>query len=122
MPAAPNEAQRQPQPPAAPNEAQRQPQPPTAPNEAQRQPQPPAAPNAAAESGVTGVWTAYDVGFPPWTLTLKADGAKLSGTVQQGARGASGYRRSRCRWQFTMARSTAIRSLSNAQTLGTIAP
>ena len=77
--------------PAAPNEAQRQPQPPTAPNEAQRQPQPPAAPNAAAESGVTGVWTAYDVGFPPWTLTLKADGAKLSGTVQQGARGASGY-------------------------------
>ena len=90
-PAAPNEAQRQPQPPAVPNEAQRQPQPPTAPNEAQRQPQPPAAPNAAAESGVTGVWTAYDVGFPPWTLTLKADGAKLSGTVQQGARGASGY-------------------------------
>jgi hypothetical protein len=75
--------------PAAPNEAQRQPQPPTAPNEAQRQPQPPAAPNAAAESGVTGVWTAYDVGFPPWTLTLKADGAKLSGTVQQGARGSS---------------------------------
>jgi hypothetical protein len=37
------------------------------------------------------VWTAYDVGFPPWTLTLKADGAKLSGTVQQGARGSSGY-------------------------------
>ena len=64
---------------------------PAAPNEAQRQPQPPAAPNTATESGVTGVWTAYDVGFPPWTLTLKADGAKLSGTVQQGARGLSGY-------------------------------
>jgi uncharacterized membrane protein YhaH (DUF805 family) len=64
---------------------------PAAPNEAQRQPQPPAAPNAAAESGVTGVWTAYDVGFAPWTLTLKADVVKLSGTVQQGARGSSGY-------------------------------
>ena len=69
--------------PAAPNEAQRQP-PPAAPNEAQRQP-PPAAPNAAAESGITGAWKAYDVGFAPWTLTLKADGLKLSGTVQQGA-------------------------------------
>ena len=64
---------------------------PAAPNEAQRRPQPPAAPNAAAESGVTGVWTAYDVGFAPWMLTLKADGAKLSGTVQLGARGSSGY-------------------------------
>ena len=64
---------------------------PAAPNEAQRQPQPPAAPNAAAESGVTGVWEAYDVGFPPWTLTLKADGVKLSGTVQQGAHDARGY-------------------------------
>jgi uncharacterized membrane protein YhaH (DUF805 family) len=91
MRAAPNEAQRQPQPPTAPNEAQRQPQPPTAPNEAQRQPQPPAAPNAAAKSGITGVWTAYDVGFPPWTLTLKADGVKLSGTAQQGAHDSSGY-------------------------------
>jgi hypothetical protein len=75
--------------PAAPNEAQRRP--PAAPNEAQGQPQPPAAPNAAAESGVTGVWTAYDVGFAPWTLTLKADGAKLSGAVQQGVHDASGY-------------------------------
>ncbi len=46
---------------------------------------------ADAESGVTGVWTANDVGFPPWTLTLKADGDKLSGTVQQGARDSSGY-------------------------------
>jgi uncharacterized membrane protein YhaH (DUF805 family) len=99
MPAAPNEAQRrpsaapngaqgQPQPPASPNEAQRRPS--AAPNGAQRQPQPPAAPSAAAESGVTGVWTAYNVGFPPWTLTLKADGTKLSGTVQQGVRGSSG--------------------------------
>jgi hypothetical protein len=64
---------------------------PAAPNEAQRQSQPPAASNAAAESGVTGVWEAYDVGFPPWTLTLSADGVKLSGTVQQGAHDASGY-------------------------------
>jgi hypothetical protein len=64
---------------------------PAALNEARRQPQPPAAPNAAAESGVTGVWTAYNVGFPPWTLTLKADGIKLSGTVQQGAHDSSGY-------------------------------
>jgi peptidoglycan hydrolase-like protein with peptidoglycan-binding domain len=62
---------------------------PAAPNEAQRRP--PAAPNAAAESGVSGVWTAYDVGFPPWTLTLKADGARLRGTVQQGVRGSSAY-------------------------------
>src|SRR5271169_6159700 len=54
-------------------------------------PRMPTAPNAAAESGVTGVWTAYDVGFPPWTLTLTADGDKLSGTVQQGARDSSGY-------------------------------
>jgi uncharacterized membrane protein YhaH (DUF805 family) len=54
-------------------------------------PRMPASPNAAAESGVTGVWTAYDVGFPPWTLTLTADGAKLSGTVQQGAGGSRGY-------------------------------
>jgi hypothetical protein len=76
--------------PAAPNEAQGQPQPRAAPDEAQRQPQPRAAPNAAAESGVTGVWTAYDVGFPPWTPTLKADGINLSGTVQQGVR-AAGY-------------------------------
>ncbi len=88
MPAAPNEAQRRL--PAAPNGAQGQPRPPAAPNEAQRQPQPPAAPNAAAESGVTGVWTAYNVGFPPWTLTLKAVGTKLSGTVQQGVRRSSG--------------------------------
>jgi hypothetical protein len=46
---------------------------------------------ADAENGVTGVWKAYDVGFPPWTLTLKADGVKLSGTVQQGAHDSSGY-------------------------------
>jgi hypothetical protein len=46
---------------------------------------------ADADSGVTGIWTAHDVGFPPWTLTLKADGVELSGTVQQGARGSSGY-------------------------------
>jgi peptidoglycan hydrolase-like protein with peptidoglycan-binding domain len=65
--------------------------PPAAPNEAQRRPRPPAAPNAGAESGVTGVWTAYDVGFPSWTLTLKSDGAKLSGTVRQGAHDSSGY-------------------------------
>jgi hypothetical protein len=64
---------------------------PAAPNEAQRQSQPPAASNAAAESGVTGVWEAYDVGFPLWTLTLSADGVKLSGTVQQGAHDGSGY-------------------------------
>jgi uncharacterized membrane protein YhaH (DUF805 family) len=75
---------------AAPNEAQRRPQPPAAPNEAQGQPQPPAPPNAAAENGITGVWTANNVGFPPWTLTLKAEGAILSGTVQQGAGGSSG--------------------------------
>jgi hypothetical protein len=46
---------------------------------------------ADAESGLTGVWTAYDVGFPPWTLTLKANGIKLSGTVQQRAHDSSGY-------------------------------
>ena len=50
---------------------------------------PPAA--EKPESGVTGVWAAHDVGFAPWMLTLKADGVKLSGTVQQGARGSSGY-------------------------------
>ena len=43
-------------------------------------------------SGVASVWRAYDVGFPPWTLTLKADGAALSGTVRQGARDRSGER------------------------------
>jgi uncharacterized membrane protein YhaH (DUF805 family) len=43
------------------------------------------------DSVVTGVWTAHDVGFPPWTLTLKADGGTLSGAVQQGARGSAGY-------------------------------
>jgi uncharacterized membrane protein YhaH (DUF805 family) len=49
-------------------------------------------PTAQKPNGaVTGVWTAHDVGFPPWTLTLKADGVELSGTVQQGARGSSGY-------------------------------
>jgi uncharacterized membrane protein YhaH (DUF805 family) len=112
--AAPNEAQGQPQPPVAPNEAQRQPQPPAAPDRghadlgevtsgvepsgAAPAPAKPdqgngASPPPAAHkpnSVVTGVWSAYDVGFPPWTLTLKADRANLSGTVQQGVR-ASGY-------------------------------
>jgi hypothetical protein len=53
-----------------------------------------AKPSPAAQkpnSAVTGVWTAYNVGFPPWTLTLKADGVKLSGTVRQGTHGSSGY-------------------------------
>jgi uncharacterized membrane protein YhaH (DUF805 family) len=89
IPVAPNQVQRRF--PAAPNEAQRLPPPSAAPSEAERLPLSPAAPNAAAESGVAGVWTAYDVGFAPWTLTLTADGARLSGTVQQGVRGSSGY-------------------------------
>jgi hypothetical protein len=42
------------------------------------------------ESGVTGVWTADNVGFPPWTLALKAEGGKLDGTVMQGAKDSSG--------------------------------
>jgi uncharacterized membrane protein YhaH (DUF805 family) len=59
------------------------------PDQGHRATPPPAA--QKPNSVVSGVWTAYDVGFPPWTLTLKADGSKLSGTVQQGAHDSSGY-------------------------------
>ena len=45
-----------------------------------------AAPVATfAQSGITGIWKATDVGFAPWTLTLQADGSQLTGTVSQGA-------------------------------------
>jgi len=38
--------------------------------------------------GITGTWKVEGVGFAPWTFTLKADGAKVTGTVSQG--GSSG--------------------------------
>ena len=42
---------------------------------------------AGAASGITGVWVAGaygDLDVSPWVLALKAEGAKLSGTVMQG--------------------------------------
>jgi hypothetical protein len=45
-----------------------------------------------AQSGITGIWKATDVGFAPWTLTLQANGSQLTGTVSQGGVDpASGY-------------------------------
>jgi len=32
---------------------------------------------------VNGIWTAQDVAYAPWTLNLRADGSKLTGTVKQ---------------------------------------
>ena len=37
-----------------------------------------------AQQQVTGTWEAKDVAFAPWTFTLKAEGAKVTGTVRQG--------------------------------------
>jgi len=40
-------------------------------------------------AGVTGTWKAEDVAFAPWTFTLEAEGAKVTGTVSQGASSAT---------------------------------
>jgi hypothetical protein len=40
------------------------------------------------QDGITGTWKAEDVAFAPWTFTLKAEGAKVTGAVSQG--GSSG--------------------------------
>jgi ribonuclease BN (tRNA processing enzyme) len=40
------------------------------------------------QDGITGTWKAEDVGFAPWTFTLKVQGANVTGTVSQG--GSSG--------------------------------
>jgi len=44
--------------------------------------------SVAGQDGITGTWKAEEVAFAPWTFTLKAEGAKVTGTVSQG--GASG--------------------------------
>src|ERR1039458_106535 len=36
------------------------------------------------QDGFTGTWRAEDVAFAPWTFTLKAEGARMTGTVSQG--------------------------------------
>ena len=41
-----------------------------------------------AQGSVTGTWKVEEVAFAPWTFTLKAEGAKVTGTVSQG--GSSG--------------------------------
>jgi hypothetical protein len=41
------------------------------------------------QNDITGTWKAEDVAFAPWKFTLKADGAKLSGTVSQGSTNGS---------------------------------
>jgi ribonuclease BN (tRNA processing enzyme) len=41
-----------------------------------------------AQGGINGTWKAEDVAFAPWTFTVKAEGAKVTGTVSQG--GSSG--------------------------------
>jgi ribonuclease BN (tRNA processing enzyme) len=38
----------------------------------------------SAQDGISGTWKAQDVAFAPWTFTLKAEGAKVAGTVSQG--------------------------------------
>jgi ribonuclease BN (tRNA processing enzyme) len=43
---------------------------------------------AGSQEGITGTWRADAVGFAPWTFSLKAEGATLTGSVSQG--GASG--------------------------------
>jgi ribonuclease BN (tRNA processing enzyme) len=40
--------------------------------------------SAAIAQNVSGTWQAKDVAFAPWTFTLRAEGAKLTGTVSQG--------------------------------------
>jgi len=42
----------------------------------------------AGQGGVTGTWKAEEVAFAPWTFTLKAEGAKVTGTVSQGGASA----------------------------------
>jgi hypothetical protein len=45
--------------------------------------------SAIGQGGINGAWKAEEgVAFAPWTFTLKAEGAKVTGTVRQG--GASG--------------------------------
>jgi hypothetical protein len=38
---------------------------------------------------ITGTWKADDVAFAPWTFNLKAEGAKVTGTVSQGGSAGS---------------------------------
>jgi ribonuclease BN (tRNA processing enzyme) len=38
---------------------------------------------------ITGTWNADDVAFAPWTFNLKAEGAKVTGTVSQGGSAGS---------------------------------
>lgn len=44
--------------------------------------------SVVGQNGVTGTWQADDVGIPPWILRLKAEAAKVTGTVSQGGGGA----------------------------------
>ncbi len=44
--------------------------------------------SVAGQDGITGTWKAENVAFAPWTFTLKAEGAAVTGTVSQG--GSSG--------------------------------
>ena len=55
---------------------------------------------ALAGQSITGTWKAEGVGFAPWTFTLKADGAQVTGTVSQG--GSSGA------WTTTLTGETPI--------------
>jgi hypothetical protein len=52
------------------------------------------------QDGITGTWKADEVAFAPWTFTLKAEGAKVTGTVSQGE--SSGT------WTTTLTGATAI--------------
>jgi hypothetical protein len=42
-----------------------------------------AAAAIVAQEGVAGSWIAEEVALRPWTFVLKAEGAKVSGTVSQ---------------------------------------
>src|SRR5580704_8769521 len=39
--------------------------------------------SSAQSTGVTGTWLATGVPYAPWTVQLKQDGAKLTGTMEQ---------------------------------------
>src|ERR1035438_5189296 len=59
-----------------------------------------AAASCVGQDGITGTWKAEEVAFAPWTFTLKAEGAKVTGTVSQG--GSSGT------WTTTLTGGTGI--------------
>jgi TonB family protein len=46
--------------------------------------------NATPQAVVTGIWTAQDVSYAPWTFILKSDGNTLTGTVSQGRYNSTG--------------------------------